>query len=841
MIRPKRTAIASALSQALAASSLLATSASAYARTSLADDENARTTQVGLLEEVVVTAVAGANRSQLETAASVTSIDSDLIDDFQPSSESEIFRMIPGIQVAGTVGPGGNANIAVRGLAVATGGAPFIQIQEDGLPGVLFGDIQFGNNDYWTRFDESVQRVEGVRGGTAATFASQAPGAIINYISRTGREEGGQLALTTGLGFDEQRVGFRYGGPIGDAVSYHVGGYFKQGRGPYETGFNVSDSAQIKANLTRDLTGSTYDGYIRFHLKFADTQEPNYTGSPALVDLNGNSAGNIRAFPGFDGRSDSVHSIHNQSFLIVNRTGDLERVKMRGIATKTFALGNELRFDFDNGLSLDNKMRWTDMSGQFTNPFVNVLRADRVIGSRVNGATVAEIRYANGPNKGQLYTDTYLDNNTNVSTNMRDVGSFVNDLTLSMDFDIGNSLLSARAGYFYMVQDIAMDWHTNQTWKEVSGDDPAMLDLYDAAGAQLTANGISGYNNNWGVCCARDYDLSYTDTAPYVALEFDNVLFTVDASVRFENVRASGFAISGGEPIFTPTETRDFNGNPNKVRIPTLLANGASESLDYAVDYETWTVGGLWKVNDNISLFARLSEGARFNADRQTVSGKIDPDGSLNQAGRIAALDDVNQAEIGIKARGELWGGDYTAELTLLDADYAVSTFELSATVCGGAGGCVIDEAYQSTGAEFFVTYVYDRLSITGNATYTNAERRDARATAFVRAQSIPDLQYTIAASYFFGDTINVGLNVTGQTDSVDRGLVEYEAGATFGAHLRYTPIENLEFSLTGYNLSDKFEIRGNASISDASVTPAVATVSPVLGRTIRAGVRLFF
>ena len=840
MIRPKRRAIASAVSQALTASSLVASSSSVCAQSS-ANDKIAQAAQAGLLEEVVVTASPGANRSQLETAASVTSIGADLIEDFQPTSESEVLRMIPGIQVAGTVGPGGNANIAVRGLAVATGGAPFIQIQEDGLPTVLFGDIQFGNNDYWTRFDESVQRVEGVRGGTAATFASQAPGAIVNYISRTGREEGGQVALTTGIGFDEQRFGFRYGGPFGDALSYHVGAYFKQGQGPYRIGFNASDSVQIKANLTRDFSGSSYEGHIRFHVKLADTQEPNYTGSPALVDLNGRSTDNIRAFPGFDGRSDSTHSIHNQEFLIVNRSGDLERVSMVGIATQTLALGNELRFDFDNGLSLDNKMRWTDMSGQFTNPFVNAARADSVIGSTVNGATVAEIRYANGPNRGRPYTGTYLDNNTNVSTNMRDVGSFVNDLTLSMDFDLGNNLLSARAGYFYMVQDIAMDWHTNQTLKALSGDNPAMLDLYDAAGAQLTANGISGYNNNWGTCCARDYDLSYTDTAPYLGLEFDNSFFTVDASVRFENIRASGFAISGGEEFFTPTETRDFNGNPNTVRIPTLLANGASESLDYTVDYETWTLGGLWKATDNISLFARISEGARFNADRQTVSGKINADGSLNQAGRVAAVDEVNQAEIGIKTRGELWGGDYTAELTLLDADYAVSTFELSATVCGGSGGCVIDEQYRSTGAELFVTYAHNNLSITGNATYTDAQRRDARASAFVRAQAVPDLQYTIAASYFFGNAFNVGLNLSGQTDSVDRGLVEYAAGAILGGHIRYTPIDNLEFSLTGYNLSNAFEIRGNASISDGAAAPALATVSPVLGRTIRAGVKFFF
>ena len=97
-----------------------------------------------------------ATRTQLNSSISVTSIAAETIEQFKPSSEAEIFRMIPGIQVAGTSGPGGNSNIAVRGLPVATGGSPFVQLQEDGLPTVLFGDIQFGNNDYWTHYDASV-------------------------------------------------------------------------------------------------------------------------------------------------------------------------------------------------------------------------------------------------------------------------------------------------------------------------------------------------------------------------------------------------------------------------------------------------------------------------------------------------------------------------------------------------------------------------------------------------------------------------------------------------------------------------------------------------------------
>jgi outer membrane cobalamin receptor len=207
--------------------------------------------EVSRLDEIVVTA-SGRDQTKIETSVSVTSIDAQLIQDFQPSSEAEVFKLIPGIQVPGTSGPGGNSNIAVRGLPVATGGAPFVQLQEDGLPVVLFGDIQFGNNDYWTRFDPSVATIEAVRGGSATTFASQAPGAVINYISNYGREEGGYVELKKGIDYSETQLNFRYGGSLTDSMNFHVGGAFKRGRGPLNAGYNLSDSIQVKANVTME-------------------------------------------------------------------------------------------------------------------------------------------------------------------------------------------------------------------------------------------------------------------------------------------------------------------------------------------------------------------------------------------------------------------------------------------------------------------------------------------------------------------------------------------------------------------------------------------------------------
>ena len=83
---------------------------------------------------------------------------------------------------------------------MASGGAKFLQLQEDGLPVLEYGDIAFGNADIFLRSDLNVARVEAVRGGSASTFASNSPGGVINLISRTGEQEGGSIQGTVGLG-----------------------------------------------------------------------------------------------------------------------------------------------------------------------------------------------------------------------------------------------------------------------------------------------------------------------------------------------------------------------------------------------------------------------------------------------------------------------------------------------------------------------------------------------------------------------------------------------------------------------------------------------------------------
>jgi outer membrane receptor protein involved in Fe transport len=231
--------------------------------------DKAKATADGL-EEIVVTAVANPT-SKFKSSVSVSTLSSEQILQSAPRSSAEILRNIPGIRSEASGGEG-NANIAVRGLPVASGGGKFVQLQEDGLAILEFGDIAFGNTDIFLRADSNIAKIEAIRGGSASTLVSNAPGGVINFISKTGKEEGGSFTFTRGLDNNTTRGDFEYGAKINDGLFFHVGGFYRQGSGPRDCGFTCEKGGQIKANVTKEFE----KGYVRLYFKYLNDRTPGY-------------------------------------------------------------------------------------------------------------------------------------------------------------------------------------------------------------------------------------------------------------------------------------------------------------------------------------------------------------------------------------------------------------------------------------------------------------------------------------------------------------------------------------------------------------------------------------
>lgn len=790
-------------------------------------------------DDIVVTASTG-ERSRFRSSISVSQLSQEAIQNFTPRSVAEILRNVPGLQPSDTAGPGGNANIGVRGIPVSTGGSEYVALQEDGLPDVLFGDINFGNNDYWLRFDQNIQRVEAVRGGSASTFASQAPGAVINFISKTGDSEGGQAAYSNGLGFREHRVDFDYGAPLANGWKFHVGGYARNGGGYTNENFNILRGYQIKANVTKDFG----QGFVRLYFKRLDEQAPTNTTTPSLARLDGNNVVGFSPLPTFDGRDGSAYTIYNRSFQYLDFNNRLQRAEMEGIHPRVTGIGGQLHYNVADWLTLDDTIRYQWIKGNFTTQFINVLPrtgTGGLIGSTVNGQTVGSVRYAAGPNLGQVYTGTYVNNNPNINTLMKDMNNFANNFTATAKFDAGPGRATVTGGVFYMSQNIVQDWHVNRQFSELNGENAAPLDLFSTTGTQLTAAGEAGFNDNWGTCCARRVDLNYKDVAPFLQVGYEVGGLNLDGSVRYDSVHGEGTAQGGvAGPV---TVVSDALGS---ARIPSLLLSPTVERIDYTDHYWSWSFGALYAFSPNTSLFARASRGGRFNADRRVLSGNFNADGSLNAQGEAGSVNFLKQQEIGLKQRGGVFGASYSVEVTGFHSTLTENNYDFTRINNPPPNNDPnISNSYRSYGVEFSGRVTKSGFNLAVDATYSNSKITNSATAALEgnRPGGLPEFLFVVSPSYDAGP-IAAGFSVNGQssTYSDDFNLYKIKGSTFVNAFLTIRPVERIELGLNANNLFDKLGFRGGGGLFPIlSSTQAVFNNTALYGRTVTGSIRYRF
>ena len=213
------------------------------------------------LETMIVTATQSP-RTNLDASVAVTTLSAQEVEQAAPRSTTEMLRYVPGFTRVESSGGEVNQNISIRGIL----GVEYVMFMEDGMPVFPTMHTYFMNADNLFRFDENIDRMEVVRGGASALFGSNTPGAIINYINKTGGDQfRGTMRATAGtkaLG----RYDLNAGGPMGDDWRFNVGGFYRYDHGVRDPGFPGIRGGQLKANVTRQLE----NGYIRASVKYID-------------------------------------------------------------------------------------------------------------------------------------------------------------------------------------------------------------------------------------------------------------------------------------------------------------------------------------------------------------------------------------------------------------------------------------------------------------------------------------------------------------------------------------------------------------------------------------------
>nr|WP_295782908.1 TonB-dependent receptor [Rhodoferax sp.] len=524
-------------------------------------------------DQIVVTGTSTA-KSKMKQSVSVSTLDSEQMEKTGASSVAELLRSIPGIRSESSGGEG-NANITVRGVPISAGGSRYMPMQEDGLPVLLFGDSNFATSDQFLRADFNIDRVEVIRGGSASTLASNSPGGIINFISKTGSENGGAAAITTGVLQRQNRLDVDYGGSLGPNTTFHIGGFQRTGEGVRPAGFSAENGGQLRANITQNLD----NGYVRFSVKQLDDRTPTLLPVPVTV-----SNGQINTINGIDPRTAFFITPSLSTDRTLNHDGGFTNSNTSdGLRIKSTAVGFEGMLKLGDGWKLEEKFRKTENSGRFIGAFAS----------------------DNGKNGTSPFFSAVLFN-----TSLDDLGNTFNDIKISKEFDVGTSKVTAVGGIFTGLQTIAETWFWNTYNMTLTGTGAQVV---DAQGAPTSKPAISGFNT-FGGCCARTWNVQYNQTAPYAALTLDSGALSLDASVRSDRQTANGYTLSANGT----TQTWDTN---------------SQKIVNYSVSHNSYSMGANYSINRDLSVFARASDGVQFSADRLLYGNPLDGSApiSLNQ------------------------------------------------------------------------------------------------------------------------------------------------------------------------------------------------------------------
>ncbi len=804
-------------------------------------------------EDIVVTGVArGQNR--LETSISVSSLDADLINNLSPQSSADLIRQIPGIRSEASGGEG-NANIAVRGIPVSTGGARYIQLQEDGLPVLEFGDIIFGNADNFLRADANVARVEAVRGGSASTFASNAPGGIVNFISKDGSNEGGAIAGTVGVDFENYRLDFDYGSSLGEDLTFHIGGFYRTGQGTRDIGFNGNNGGQVKLNITKKFEG----GFIRFHGKYLD--DSTATILPQPVRVTGTNANPVYAsIANFDARTDSLLSRFISTSVTLD--GDNNRASFDihdGLSVQSKSFGFEAEVEFAEGWTLSNRFRFADNSGSFVSPFPASAGGAQMVANNQflvdgdnnpdtpnalpAGFTGARLIFASGPNAGQTVTNPatlggngLLASIVLFNTRLNSLDNITNDLRINKDFEIGGGSVNFTGGFYASRQDIDTDWLWTSSFQTVEGNgNSVLIDIANPAGTLITQNGTVGFGASFfGNCCRRNYNVRYDSYAPFASLNLDLDRLTLDASLRYDYGNADG-TITGSDSGFgVGTTSVDFNNNGtiDAAEAQTgTLPFASSRPVNYDYGYVSFSLGGNFRLTDDLAVFARFSQGGRHTADRSLFSPAISAVTGDTPGGDSGVIADVTQLESGLKYQS----GGLRVYATGFYAETAETNVEIAPLR-------LTDNEFEAYGVELEGSYNTGPITVSAGATWTDAQIVRALDASIIgntpRRQA--DFVYQATAQYA-NDTFTLGANLIGTTDSFaqDNNGLKLPGYTQVNAFLAVRPLERLELSLNANNL---FNTEGFTEAEEGSIpTNNIVRARSIVGRTVSATARISF
>lgn len=589
------------------------------AQVTVAEDETVTqdftmTQDVMQMDGAVVTGTRS-ERTQRETTSSISVLGAEELESIDPNSQADILRSVPGVH---TEGGGGAvaANVFVRGLP-APGQYKYNPIEEDGMPVISETRTTTSAQDIFFRYDQNVERLEFVRGGSAALFGVGSPAGIINYISKTGGSTQETSIKATGGQNNLYRFDFNTNGPLGDDFRYSVGGFYRYDEGPVVTGL-PTEGVQLKGNLTYLQD----NGYIRVYAKYMDDAAQFFL--PFYYNTATQEAAN-----GIDGAEWTTISTPDAADFNFNTPdGRFESQMEDGITAKGSNVMFEFYRDLGNGFSLENKSKYTNLDHTF-NIFIpfGAQTPQAFAGNYISDPDQrVRYRYARGAEEafgGEYYTDNDPGVSRGASDLLVDQGAwnwsrpytdFSTQIEINKAAEIGNSTHNITFGAFLSRTDVEQTEIYSSTLVEFA-DQPRFLeaDLIDvgpdgAAGTEddvlvdnITRDGLSNASTNY-----VNNQITSNKIAGFLGDEMEFGRLRVDAGARFE-IRKAEWSVEGTEEISTGDEraVQDFQWGNGEFERASLYSSDFAASLGF--NYQVTETANLYAVGSRGYFFPEIA------------------------------------------------------------------------------------------------------------------------------------------------------------------------------------------------------------------------------------------
>lgn len=612
---------------------LMAATATLYFNNAYAQETPQDSIKTSSIDQIVITGNSGPKK-KIESSTAISTFSAKEIQKQNPISAAALLQRVPGFAVETSGGEVGN-NLFARGIPSA-GAYEFVQVQEDGLPVFEDGALQFANADNFFRVDNSVSRLEALRGGSGSIYANNSPGGLINFITKEGSNDFKGTAKLETSTYGLMRTDMNLGGAlVKDKLFFNVGGFYRTDNGIRKTGFRANNGGQIRMNLKY-----VFDkGYAKVYYKKLDDRNTFYLPIPLLQDGN-----DLKEFPGFNANY-GTYSYRGVSQLNIPQAGGgfFKRDLENGIHPKVDVLGAEFKYDLGNNFSVLNKTRYTNINMEYTGMFpagAPKLASDYATKPVSEGGLgMSNYQYSLVIN-GSVVNPQYIQKLGFWAID-KQMNNFVNDLQLNYKFDKG----SVTAGFY------KSNWKSHQYWNwsnvlATASDRPTLLNLVNpsispsGAGYSQTYNGVKDMS-----FLIRDSQIQGSLNDVYLNLDYNVTdALSLNGGMRYSrdyykgygvntttaNLNNSGLTTDGTHSFVTTTADDNMAVLGNKYTY-----------WNYDINKVSYTLAANYKLNKGNAVYARFSHGFRSPNEEAYYN-------NMSDLSAIKAVD-TNQLEVGYK------------------------------------------------------------------------------------------------------------------------------------------------------------------------------------------------